>query len=204
MPQGSVLAPLLFNIYLNDLFFLDIEADICNFADDNTLFACYVSMDKLIEKLESSAITVIEWFKNNHMKLNESKCHLLFCGNSKNSRSVNVGSFIIEQENEVNLLGIVIDKQSKFDNHIYTIYKKAGNKLNALGRLCYILPLQKRKILMKALVISQFSFSPLVGMFHSRELNSKINALHYRALKMAYGDDTSSFSELLKRDNSVT
>ena len=41
-------------------------------------------------------------------------------------------------------------------------------------------------------------------MFHSRELNSKINALHYRALKMVYRDNTSSFNELLKRDNSVT
>ena len=97
-----------------------------------------MSIDKLIEKLESSAITVIEWFINNHMKLNESKCHLLYCGNSKNTISVNVGNFIIEQENEVNLFGIVIDKQLKFDIHIYTISKKAGNKLNALGRLCNI------------------------------------------------------------------
>ena len=120
------------------------------------LFACDVSIDTLIEKLESSAITVIEWFKKNHMKLNEAKCHLLYCGNSKNIISANVGNFIIEQENEVNLSGIVIDKQLKFDNHIYTIYKKAGNKLNALGRLCNILPLHKRIILIKAFVMSQF------------------------------------------------
>ena len=73
MPPGSILGPLLFNIYLNDLCFLDIKSDLCNFADDDTLYACNVSLNVLVEKLETSAKSVIEWFENNHMKLNESK-----------------------------------------------------------------------------------------------------------------------------------
>ena len=56
---------------------------------------------------------------------------------------------------------------------------------------------------MKAFVISQFSFSPLLGMFCGRNLNSKINSLHYRALRLVYNDNISTFDELLSKDNSV-
>ena len=57
---------------------------------------------------------------------------------------------------------------------------------------------------MQAFFISQFSCSPLVWMFHSRNINTRINNLHFRALRMVYRDNTSTFEELLKRDGSVT
>ena len=56
---------------------------------------------------------------------------------------------------------------------------------------------------MKAFVMSQFSFSPLLSMFCNRSLNSKIDSLHFRSLRIAYNDDLSSFDELLNKDKSV-
>ena len=85
-----------------------------------------------------------------------------------------------------------------------TLCKKTSNKLNALSRQCKILPFQKRRLLMNAFVTSQFNYCPLIWMCHNRSINHRINNLHYRALRIVYNDDVSSFQDLLKKDGSVT
>ena len=64
--------------------------------------------------------------------------------------------------------------------------------------------LPKRKILMKAFITPQFSYCPLIWMFHSRTLNNRINNIRERALRLTYKDNQSSFKELLEKDHSVT
>ena len=76
VPQGSVLGPLLFNLYINDLFYV-IKTDICNYADDTTPYYVGMCLNGLMAKLESAANDAVEWFRYNAMKLNSDKCHLL-------------------------------------------------------------------------------------------------------------------------------
>ena len=63
---------------------------------------------------------------------------------------------------------------------------------------------EKRRLIFKASIISQFNYCPLVWIFHTKQLNNRINSLHKKALRVTYEDRNSSFSELLGLDKSVS
>ena len=89
-----------------------------------------------------------------------------------------------------------------FDGHVRSLCKKSSQKLNVLSRVAYQLDFNQRKLLLNAFITSQFSYAPVVWMFHSRKQNHHINRIHERALRVVYKDYNSSFDELLEKDNS--
>ena len=140
------------------------------------------------------------------MLLNQSWCQVLFSGPKTlvEHLYVEVGGQVIWESLKEQLLGVSIDKDMKFHAHLETLCKKAGAKVTALGRLSRVTPMGKKKVLMNAFINSQFSYCPLIWTFCSRELNDKMNRIHKRGLRLVYLDYTSSFEDLLKKDNSVT
>ena len=115
-----------------------------------------------------------------------------------------IGKKLIWEERNVKLLGVERDSNLLFNKHVLFLYMKASRKLSALTRVVKFMNLQQRRTPMKAFVVSQFNYCPLLWMFHSRTLNNRINNLHERDLRIVYKDDDASFKELLVKDGSCT
>ena len=165
-----MLGPLLFNIYINYIFFQIFHTHTCNFADDTTLSAFSLSLEDLIYHLEYDALSAIVWFDNNYMKLNQDKCHFLISGNKNEHLFVNVGDELIWESEAEKLLGVTIYKNLNFDKHLSILTSKVGQKVTALVRIAKILPFHKRRLILKSFIESQFSHCPLVWMFCSRKM----------------------------------
>ena len=141
-------------------------------------------------------------FQKQLYKTYSDKSHLLLSCNEP-SKLV-IGGSSIETNTKEMLLGIAIDKNLKFDDHVNSLCKKACQKPNALAHLAPYMNVEKRKIIMKAFIESQFGHCTLVWMFHSQGINKKINRIHGRALRITYNNKSSSFQDLLEKDNLVT
>ena len=94
VPEGSILGPLLFNIYIRGMFYDINDCDIASYTDDNTPYASSSNLDAIIKKLVESTNNLFQWFRNDHMKVNAEKYHLLVTGSYE--ASANINEFEIE------------------------------------------------------------------------------------------------------------
>ena len=106
LPQGSILGPILFNIFINDIFLFIDETKIAKYADGTTTYAIEDNVPKL---LESETTIILNWFHANEMKSNDQKYNL-FVANKENV-SLGLGNDSIDSSETVKLLGGLIDKQ---------------------------------------------------------------------------------------------
>ena len=203
VPQGSILGPLLFNIFINELFLFIENTDVCNFADDNTLYSCGHSLDEVIATLKHDIDVVLKWFESNHLAANPSKFQLMFLGvPSSELPEFIVQGITLQPLNEVKLLGVTIDHKLKFDSHIRNICAAANRKINCLYRIRRFLNIKQLRAISNAYIVSTFLYAPLIWMFCHKGAADLIIKTHKRLLKAIYpgfsSDESYSYKELLK------
>ena len=191
--QGSVLGPLLFNIFINDIFLFVNNTKIWNYADDTTIYACSSDLTTIINSLEMNSSMLAKWFSENFMKINKDKYHLMIFGNKCTDSEVTIGNCTVKESDYERLLGVAFDKRLSFTKHVEELCKKANQTLHALAFLSIYTDLVKLELLMDAFIKLQFNYCPLAWMFHDRTINSNLNKICERALQIVCEDSGNDF-----------
>ena len=201
VPQGSILGPTLFNIFMNDIFYAMKDYSLYNYADDNTVCYSSNSIEDLTTNLEKCGNEMTDWFSNNGMRANPDKYQVMIFKKGETPQSITIKGNVIHCQSSVKLLGITIDDTLSFNKQVEYICRKAGRQVNAMMRLCNALDTEVKEIIYKSFIHSNFNYCPAVWLICSESNLDKLSKLQYRALKFVYNDFMSDYESLLLKGN---
>ena len=203
VPQGSILGPLSFNVFINDIFYFLEHGTLYNYADDNTVSFSTPDLDKLIQILQSESQILLNWFHENCMQANPDKFQAIAVGEKTFAKNLvlKISNSEIKCEKLVKLFGIDIDYQLNFDQHISSLCRKAGQQLNVLKRLSPFLSKLSRLTIFYTFILSNFNYCPLAWHFCSENNSRKLEKIQERALRFVFSDFVSTYDELLLKAN---
>ena len=204
VPQGSILDPVLFNLFINDLMFFIQETEVCNFVDATTIDSCSPYFEEAILKLSNDTHLILNWFRINSMVANPGKFQIMFLDSNIDCRKITfmIESKRVKSRSEVKQLGITIDDKLSFTSHIENLCSTAHNRLPALARILKFIYFEQAKRLSEAYLMSTFTYCPLIWMYCSKTANNLINKIHKRSLRVIYEMEDANFEDLLIKDSS--
>lgn len=137
VPQGSILGPLLFNLFVNDLP-LCTGAKVVMYADDTTAIISATSIDELMIRANNVLSELSSWFKANHLVLNIEKTNvMLFKCTFLNDFSLSINDQPLQTVKSSKILGLMLDDELKFNNHVDNLLSKLSSATFALRSLRY-------------------------------------------------------------------
>ena len=126
-PQGSILGPLLFPIYINDTVNSSNVLSFVLFADDTTVYVQNDSIDSAIEILNKELAKVALWFDSNKLTLNVNKTQMIMLSRKKKltpQNEVILRNEVVQQVNKAEFLGVIVDQHLNWKDHISMISQK--------------------------------------------------------------------------------
>ena len=159
--EGSILGPLPFNIFINDIFLFVQSSNVCNYADDNTLFAFGKNIDEVTRKLQNDFFILDKLFFNKFFVLNSDKCHFMTLGTPNTLPNFKCKNTTTKNSVSEKLLGVIINNKLDFTEHLNTVCKKPNLKLHALNIISRFLPPEQHVLIINAYINFLFKLLPV-------------------------------------------
>jgi hypothetical protein len=201
VPQGSVLGPLLFLIYINDIT-KEISCNIRLFADDCILYKEIKNQEDSI-LLQRDLDKLVKWSEQWQMRFNVKKCSIMQISNKRNKTGYNytMNNTILQHVTSHPYLGVEIQDDLRWDDHINKITNKASRTLGMLRRNLWGCNVQTKSLAYLSLVRPQIEFAASVWDPHLKKHCHKLDMIQRRGARFAVSDyrTTSSASEMIDR-----
>ena len=189
VPQGSLLGPLLFILYINDLSTATNLFSYILYADDTNIICSDQNINSLCKKVNENLAKISEWFHSNRLSVNTKKCNYMLFSNRL--RNVDLSHFHV-QLNNINIprvettkfLGVHLDSNLTWRSHISEIQTKVSKNVGVMSKLSYMLPKYALRMLYCTLVLPFFSYCNLVWANTFPTSLKQLNALQNKAIRI--------------------
>ena len=160
-----------------------------DYADDNVLFCSSDSLYEAAASLENNTRTALKLFGNNPMQASPSKFQAIVFGHkSKDEICFNINYNKVKATKCIKQLGVYIDENLSFDEHISYLCIKAARLLNSLQRIAKYLSQNANKIVFNSFILSNFNYCPLVWHICGIKHTQKLNNIQERGLRIILND----------------
>lgn len=189
VPQGSVLGPILYLLYVNDIAALQLRGKLKLFADDSSVFYASCSFEQNMIKLRDDLPKIAEYFRLNRLTLNLRKTNYVHFGYSRTAddhrNGVELAGTRIEHADKVKYLGLVIDRHMSWEKHIDSVCAKVSGAIGALWKLSF-LPVKILRNLYYAIVHPHLDYAAVIWTQAAQTHLQRVQVLQRKALKCCY------------------
>ena len=163
VPQGSILGPLLFILYINDIVKVSTVLNPVLFAYDTSLFHAHTDFDTLIEEINEELQKITTWFHTNTLSLNIQKSNfIIFLPKGKENVKININGNEIKRVNFTKCLGIYIDEHLSWAQQLSFYPKKIARNVGILSKFKHFLPMYIMNTLYYSLILSHLQYCTLL------------------------------------------
>ena len=199
MPQGSVVGPLFFNIFLNDLFYFVTKVQLSAYADDQQIYSSDTDHAALYERMNGELAVAVDCFRQNGLMANPDKFQALILGSTNLDFTFVVGDHQTEVHRDIDLLGINIDCDLKFHKYISKIFDSANKQLQVIRRFRNLISNKTKVRLYKAFVLPIFQYCSSVWHFCGARNRDKLELLNKQVLRVVLNGSSSSYERSLSK-----